>query len=133
MFKTASKCSQHIARIAPRELPFEKLEAAFTADSRLEITPTDIGRTSVVMEGIVGAGVTITPQVLERLRPSGISFNLAKHLLYTHFRDDEGYLVTRGVPIGAILYQDQLARSPRPGATPRLWRRAGGRWRHLSP
>jgi type III restriction enzyme len=83
------------------------------------------------MEGIVGAGVTITPQVLERLRPSEISFNLAKHLLYTSFRDedgfpkqhlfpqiqrlarrwlDEGYLVTKGVPVGAILYQDQLSR-----------------------
>jgi type III restriction enzyme len=70
--------------------------------------------------------------VLERLRPSEISFNLAKHLLYERFRDDEGfpkqhlfpqiqrlarkwldegYLVTRGVPIGAILYQDQLARA----------------------
>ena len=115
-----------------REMPSEKLEALFTADSRLEITPADIGPTSVVMEGIVGAGVTITPQVLERLRPSEISFNLAKHLLYAHFRDeegfpkqhlfpqiqrlarrwlDEGYLVTKGVPIGAILYQDQLARA----------------------
>ena len=39
------------------------------------------------MEGIVGEGVTITPQVLERLRPSKISFNLAKHLLYARFRD----------------------------------------------
>ena len=68
-----------------RDLPSEKLEAAFTADSRLEITPADIGPTSVVMEGIVGAGVTITPQVLERLRPSEISFNLAKHLLYAQF------------------------------------------------
>lgn len=84
------------------------------------------------MEGIVGAGVTITPAVLERLRPSEISFNLAKHLLYSHFRDedgfpkqhlfpqiqrlarrwiDEGYLVTKGVPVGAVLYQGQLARA----------------------
>jgi len=115
-----------------RELPSEKLEATFDEDSRLEITPADIGPTSVVMEGIVGAGVTITPHVLEQLRPSEISFNLAKHLLYSHFRDeegfpkqhlfpqiqrlarrwiDEGYLVTKGVPIGAILYQDQLARA----------------------
>lgn len=115
-----------------RELDSEKLEAMFTDDSRLVITPEDIGPTSVVMEGIVGAGVTITPQVLENLRPSEISFNLAKHLLYTHFRDDdgfpkqhlfpqiqrlarrwidEGYLVTKGVPIGAILYQEQLARA----------------------
>lgn len=115
-----------------RDLPSDKLEAVFSDDSRLEITPLDIGPTSVVMEGIVGAGVTITPQVLERMRPSEISFNLAKHLLYSHFRDedgfpkqhlfpqiqrlarrwiDEGYLVTRGVPVGAILYQDQLARA----------------------
>ncbi|MBR1125190.1 DEAD/DEAH box helicase family protein [Bradyrhizobium lablabi] len=115
-----------------RDLPSDRLEAKFTTDSRLEITPLDIGPTAVVMEGIVGAGVTITPQVLERLRPSEISFNLAKYLLYANFRDDEniprqhlfpqiqriarrwldeGYLVTRGVPIGAILYQDQLKRA----------------------
>jgi type III restriction enzyme len=115
-----------------RDLPSEKLAAVFNEDSRLVITTADIGPTSVVMEGIVGAGVTITPQVLERLRPSEISFNLAKHLLYTSFRDedgfpkqhlfpqiqrlarrwlDEGYLDVRGVPVGAILYQDQLARA----------------------
>lgn len=115
-----------------RELPSERLEAQFDADSCLVITPEDIGPTSVTMEGIVGAGVTITPEVLATLRPSEISFNLAKHLLYTHFRDedgfpkqhlfpqiqrlarrwiDEGYLVTKGVPIGAILYQEQLARA----------------------
>jgi type III restriction enzyme len=74
-----------------RDLPSDKLEAAFTEDSRLEITPADIGPTSVVMEGIVGAGVTITPLVLERLRPSEISFNLAKHLLYACFRDEDGF------------------------------------------
>lgn len=115
-----------------RELPSERLNAQFDEDSRLVITPEDIGPTSVTMEGIVGAGVTITPEVLSQLRPSEISFNLAKHLLYTHFRDedgfpkqhlfpqiqrlarrwiDEGYLVTKGVPIGAILYQEQLARA----------------------
>jgi len=115
-----------------RELPSDKLDAEFNEDSRLVITPEDIGPTSVVMEGIVGAGITITPDVLEQLRPSEISFNLAKHLLYSNFRDDdgfprqhlfpqiqrlarrwidEGYLVTKGVPIGAILYLDQLARA----------------------
>lgn len=115
-----------------RELPSESLRAEFTDDSKLEITPADIGPTSVVMEGIVGAGVTIKPEVLERLRPSEISFNLAKYLLYANFRDndgfpkqhlfpqiqrlarrwlDEGYLVTKGVPIGAVLYEDQLARA----------------------
>lgn len=115
-----------------KDLPGERLVAEFTQDSRLVITPAEIGPTSVVMEGIVGQGVTITPSVLEALRPSEISFNLAKHLLYSVFRDkdgipkqhlfpqiqriarrwiDEGYLVTQGVPIGAILYQDQLTRA----------------------
>jgi type III restriction enzyme len=63
--------------------------------------------------------------VIAAFRPSEISFQLAKHLLYRRFRDedgfprqhlfpqiqrickrwiDEGYLVTQGVPIGAVLY-----------------------------
>src|SRR5690606_19539545 len=74
-----------------RELPLEKLKAEFTEESRLVITPADIGPTSVVMEGIVGQGVTITPEVLDKLLPSRISFNLAKYLLYSHFRDEEGF------------------------------------------
>lgn len=115
-----------------KDLPGEKLAAEFTADSRLEITPADTGPTKVFMEGIVGEGIVITPTVLEALRPSEISFNLAKHLLYSVFRDedgipkqhlfpqiqriarrwiDEGYLVPKGVPVGAILYLDQLARA----------------------
>lgn len=74
-----------------RELPSERLDAQFDKDSRLVITPEDIGPTSVTMEGIVGAGIIITPEVLEQLRPSEISFNLAKHLLYSHFRDEDGF------------------------------------------
>jgi type III restriction enzyme len=63
--------------------------------------------------------------VIAAFRPSEISFRLAKHLLYRRFRDqdgfpqqylfpqiqrickrwlDEGYLIARGVPIGAVLY-----------------------------
>lgn len=115
-----------------KDLPNEKLVAEFNEDSRLTITPADIGPTKVFMEGIVGEGVVITPTVLESLRPSEISFNLAKHLLYNVFRDedgipkqhlfpqiqriarrwiDAGYLVPQGVPIGAILYQHLLARA----------------------
>ncbi|WP_024279513.1 DEAD/DEAH box helicase family protein [Xanthobacter sp. 126] len=115
-----------------RELESERLEPTFSEDSRLVITPEDIGPTSVLMEGIVGAGVTISPTVLARLRASEISFNLAKHLLYSRFRDEddvpkqhlfpqiqriarrwieEGYLVTKDVPMGVLLYQDQLDRA----------------------
>ncbi|MGB7404732.1 MAG: DEAD/DEAH box helicase family protein [Pacificimonas sp.] len=115
-----------------KDLGDERLKAEFTDQSRLAMTPTDIGPTEVLMEGIVGEGVSITPTVLEKLRPSEISFNLAKHLLYNAFRDeegipkqhlfpqiqriarrwiDEGYLETKGVPVGAILYPSQLKRA----------------------
>jgi hypothetical protein len=53
----------------------------FDDDSGLVITPADIGPISVVLEGIVGAGVSIAPEVRERPRPSEVSFKLAEHLL----------------------------------------------------
>ena len=113
-----------------KDLPEERLDAIFDEDSRLTITPQDIGPTSVIMEGIVGEGVTMNLQVLENMRPSEISFNLGKYLLNHHFRDEDGlakrhlfpqiqriarrwidggYLVCKGVPVGAILYESSLA------------------------
>jgi type III restriction enzyme len=109
------------------DLPADNLSATFTDNSRLVLTPRDIGPTSILLEGIVGEGVTITPDVIAAVRPSEISFRLAKHLLYRRFRDedgfprqhlfpqlqrlckrwlDEGHLVLEGVPIGAALYLD---------------------------
>ena len=48
-----------------RDLPSEKLEAVFTEDSRLEITPADIGPTSVVMEGAPVEASVLTAQTAE--------------------------------------------------------------------
>ncbi len=99
------------------ELPEERLQATFTEDSRLFLTPEEVGPCKVLLEGIVGEGVEIGPDVLNDMRPSTISFHLAKHLMYTRFRDhgeepplhlfgqikriarrwiDEGYLVVQG-------------------------------------
>jgi type III restriction enzyme len=107
------------------ELPSENLRAAFNEDSRLVLTPREVGPCEVLMQGIVGEGITLTPEVIAAVRPSEISFHLAKHLLYRDFRDedgfprqhlfpqiqrickrwlDEGYLVPQGVPVGAVLY-----------------------------
>jgi type III restriction enzyme len=107
------------------DLPSENLTATFDENSRLILTPKEVGPCEVLMQGIVGESITLTPEVIAAYRPSEISFNLAKHLLYRRFRDedgfpkqqlfpqiqrickrwlDEGYLVTRGVPIGVVLY-----------------------------
>ena len=78
-------------------------------------------------EGIVGEGVELTPQVIEDMRPSEISFHIAKRLLYSRYRDpgqdppmhlfgdlqravrrwvSEGYLTRHLVPLGAIRYPE---------------------------
>ena len=107
------------------ELPDERLQAYFSADSRLTLTPENVGPCTVLLQGIVGESVEISPAVLEEMRPSEISFRIAKHLIETRFRDagqdipthlfgsalrvvrrwiDEGYLVAKGVPIAAVTY-----------------------------
>ena len=69
------------------ELPNERLRATFSPDSTLELTPLLAGPGTVLLEGIVGEGVTLDMKHLDKVRPSTVTFNLAKHLLYKHFRD----------------------------------------------
>ena len=110
------------------ELPNERLTAEFTADSRLELTPELVGPCEVLLEGIVGEGITLDLKHLGEVRPSSISYNLAKHLLFRKFRDpgelpkvhlfnqiqriarrwiDERYLVCKGGTFPAqLLYQE---------------------------
>ncbi|HEY3798527.1 MAG TPA: DEAD/DEAH box helicase family protein [Caulobacteraceae bacterium] len=110
------------------DLPDERITAVFSDDSRFVLSPENVGPCEVRNEGIVGEGVTLAPRVLSQMRPSEVSFRLAKHLLYTRFRDpgqdppmhlfgdikrvvrrwiDEGYLVTKGeAPTGAIIYAE---------------------------
>ena len=112
------------------ELPDENLTATFTEDSRLVLTPELVGPCRVLLEGIVGEGVTLDTAVLEAVRPSAVSFHLAKHLLYTRFRDqgqavkmhlfyplqriakrwlDEGYLVCTGGTVRAMVTYKEIA------------------------
>ena len=107
---------------ARRGLPGRAAERAHhgarsTEDSRLELTPELVGPCEVLLEGIVGEGVDADLEHLDDMRPSTISFHLAKHLLYQKFRDpgeepklhlfgqlkriarrwlDEGYLSCKG-------------------------------------
>jgi type III restriction enzyme len=69
------------------ELPDEKLTAIFTEDSVLELTPKLVGPSITKNQGIIGEGVDLTVKHLEDMRRSTILFHLAKHLLYTKYRD----------------------------------------------
>jgi type III restriction enzyme len=127
----AVKERQKLEIIFPRvegyrvDLPNERLQAVFCEDSRLVLTPENVGPCRVLLQGIVGESVEITPQVLEEIRPSTITFHIAKRLIETRFRDagqelpvsmfgdaqrvvrrwlDEGYLVAKGVPRSAVTY-----------------------------
>jgi type III restriction enzyme len=107
------------------ELPDERLVARFSNDSRLILTPEEVGPCKVLLQGIVGEGVELNTATLEGIRPSTITFHLAKHLLYTRFREpgqepplhlfgdiqrvarqwiEQGYLVAKGVPLATVTY-----------------------------
>jgi hypothetical protein len=110
------------------ELPNERITAQFNEDSRLELTPELVGPCEVLLEGIVGEGVTLDLKHLGEVRPSSVSYHLAKHLLFRKFRDpgeepklhlfgqlkqiarrwiDEGYLICKGGTFPAqLLYQE---------------------------
>ncbi|WP_375461445.1 BPTD_3080 family restriction endonuclease [uncultured Enterovirga sp.] len=114
------------------ELPDERLQATFTDDSRLVLTPHEVGPCTVLMEGIVGQGITLNTALLETIRPSAISYQLAKRLVETRLRDpgedapyhlfysaqkvvrqwlDGHYLVCKGVPQAAVTYLELADRA----------------------
>ena len=72
------------------DLPEERLTAKFTADSTFVLTPEMVGPGQTLMEGIVGEGVMISAAEAQAKRPSTIAFDLAKHLLYKYFKDEDG-------------------------------------------
>jgi hypothetical protein len=112
------------------DLDNDKLTVAFSDDSRLVLTPELVGPCKTRMEGIVGEGITLDTAVLDSLRPSAVSFHLAKHLLYKQFREpgqpakmhlfyplqriarrwmDEGYLVCTGDTKPAMVTYKEIA------------------------
>ncbi len=69
------------------ELPEEKLAARFTADHALELTPEMVGPTHVQNAGIIGETVDLDVTRLDQVRIATVRFELARHLLYSKFRD----------------------------------------------
>jgi len=72
------------------DLPEERLTVTFTEDSKFVLTPDLVGPGQTLMEGIVGEGVMISVAEAQNKRPSTIAFDLAKHLLYKYFKDEDG-------------------------------------------
>ena len=69
------------------ELPEERLEATFDDNATLELTPDLVGPSITRNEGIVGAGVDLSLEHLEEMRPSTVVFHLTRRLLETRWRD----------------------------------------------
>ena len=69
------------------ELPDVRLEATFTPDSVLELTPDLVGPSITKNQGIIGEGVDLTLEHLGDLRRSTLLFNLTKRLVTTKWRD----------------------------------------------
>ena len=114
-------------------LPEERLDARFSDDSALELTPELIGPSITRNEGLVGEGVTLTPEYLRETRAQTIAYHLAQHLLDRYFRDpseppknnlflqlrditrrwlDEGYLRCEGNTYPAqVLYREVANRA----------------------
>ena len=70
------------------ELPNEEISAAFTNDSRLELTPELVRAPTVTQNAaIVGEGIDLTLKHLKDTRPSTIVFEITKHLVLTKWRD----------------------------------------------
>lgn len=74
------------------ELPKETLQAKFSDDSKMSLTPAEVGPTKSIVQGIVGEGVELTVDVLGSIRPSAISYVLARELLFRKFADPDGNL-----------------------------------------
>lgn len=62
-------------------LPNERLEATFTSDSTLVLTPDLVGPSITLNAGIIGEQVDMSLQHLDTVRNSSILFNLTRHLL----------------------------------------------------
>ena len=71
-------------------LPDEHVNANFSEEHRLVLTPEMVGPCRVRMEGIVGQGVEMNVNVLEATRPATVGYELAKHLLFGRYADATG-------------------------------------------
>jgi type III restriction enzyme len=69
------------------ELPDDQVKATFNDDHILDLTPELVGATVTNNQGIIGEGVNLTVDRTGDFRKSTVILHLAKHLVYTKYRD----------------------------------------------
>ena len=74
------------------DLPDDRFEATFTADSVYELTPEEVGPTITRNAGIIGAEADFDVTHLRDTRHSTVVMHLTKRLLETKYRDSAGEL-----------------------------------------
>ena len=72
------------------ELPDARIEARFTDDSTLRLTPEVTGPTLTRNEGIIGQGVDLGVAHLEDVRRATVAMHLTAHLIERTYRDADG-------------------------------------------
>jgi len=72
------------------ELPEERLEAKFTDESTLELTPHLVGATETQNSGIIGKSVDLTLVHTGDVRPSQVVYELTSHLVLGNWWRDPG-------------------------------------------
>ena len=70
------------------ELPEDRLEARFTDDHALELTPNLVGPSKTENAGIIGQSVSLDLEHSKDTRTSTVLMHLTKRLLYTKYRDE---------------------------------------------
>jgi type III restriction enzyme len=69
------------------ELPEEQLEAEFSTDHALTLTPDLVGPSETKNAGIIGESVDMNLKHLGDVRQSTLLMELTKHLLFQHWRE----------------------------------------------
>ena len=69
------------------EPPADRLTAAFTPDSVMELTPDVIGATETQNAGIIGETIDLNLVHTDDVRPSQVLYELTSHLVLTKYRE----------------------------------------------
>ncbi|MFN0069699.1 MAG: BPTD_3080 family restriction endonuclease [Limisphaerales bacterium] len=71
------------------DLPSERLEAAFTDDSHMEITPEVVGAAETQNSGIIGKPANLNLEHTGDVRPSQVLYELTSHLVLYKWRNPD--------------------------------------------